>query len=315
MVVTDVVEDDGAATRSSPASCTCRPSMPGVRARSRACPSRTSVAAEPSATPTAASPTASRARPRRWCARWRSARPSSWPISRRNWRSKGAEVVKALFKMGVMATINQSDRPRHRGAGGRGARPHGSARDRHRRRDGAGSACRRSSGRAHDASAGGHHHGPCRSRQDLAARLHPPHQGRCGRSRRHHPAHRRLPRGDRQGRRHLPRHAGPRGVHADARPRRQAHRHRDPGGRGRRRRHAADHRSDQARARRQGADDRRGQQDGQARCRSGERAKQGLVQHEVVPEEWGGDTQFVPVSAKTGMGIDNLLDAIWCSPK
>ncbi|MEO5622067.1 MAG: translation initiation factor IF-2 [Dokdonella sp.] len=38
--------------------------------------------------------------------------------------------------------------------------------------------------------------------------------------------------------------------------------------------------------------------------------KQGLVQHEVVPEEWGGDVQFVPVSAKTGDGIDNLLAAI-----
>lgn len=38
--------------------------------------------------------------------------------------------------------------------------------------------------------------------------------------------------------------------------------------------------------------------------------KQGLVQYEVVPEEWGGDTQFVPVSAKTGEGVDALLDAI-----
>ena len=38
--------------------------------------------------------------------------------------------------------------------------------------------------------------------------------------------------------------------------------------------------------------------------------KQGLVALEVVPEEWGGDVQFVPVSAKTGMGIDALLDAI-----
>jgi len=38
--------------------------------------------------------------------------------------------------------------------------------------------------------------------------------------------------------------------------------------------------------------------------------KQGLVQHEVVPEEWGGDVQFVPVSAKTGDGVDDLLDAI-----
>ena len=38
--------------------------------------------------------------------------------------------------------------------------------------------------------------------------------------------------------------------------------------------------------------------------------KQGLVQHEVVPEEWGGDVQFVPVSAKTGDGVDALLEAI-----
>ena len=38
--------------------------------------------------------------------------------------------------------------------------------------------------------------------------------------------------------------------------------------------------------------------------------KQGLVQHEVIPEDWGGEVQFVPVSAKTGDGIDNLLDAI-----
>jgi len=38
--------------------------------------------------------------------------------------------------------------------------------------------------------------------------------------------------------------------------------------------------------------------------------KQGLANLEVIPEDWGGDTQFVPVSAKTGMGIDALLDAI-----
>ncbi len=41
-----------------------------------------------------------------------------------------------------------------------------------------------------------------------------------------------------------------------------------------------------------------------------ERVKQGLLQHEIVPEEYGGDVQVIPVSAKTGMGIDNLLDAI-----
>jgi translation initiation factor IF-2 len=41
-----------------------------------------------------------------------------------------------------------------------------------------------------------------------------------------------------------------------------------------------------------------------------ERVKQGLLQYEVVPEEFGGDVMFVPLSAKTGMGVDTLLDNI-----
>jgi translation initiation factor IF-2 len=41
-----------------------------------------------------------------------------------------------------------------------------------------------------------------------------------------------------------------------------------------------------------------------------ERIRQELVTQGVTPEEWGGDTQFVEVSAKTGVGIDKLLDAI-----
>ncbi len=41
-----------------------------------------------------------------------------------------------------------------------------------------------------------------------------------------------------------------------------------------------------------------------------DRIKQQLVEHELVPEEWGGDTMIVPVSAKTGMGIDDLLDSV-----
>lgn len=41
-----------------------------------------------------------------------------------------------------------------------------------------------------------------------------------------------------------------------------------------------------------------------------DRVMQELVAEEVVPDAWGGDVQFVPVSAKTGMGIDDLLDAI-----
>ena len=41
-----------------------------------------------------------------------------------------------------------------------------------------------------------------------------------------------------------------------------------------------------------------------------ERVKTELSQYEVIPEDWGGDVQFIEVSAKTGEGIDGLLDAI-----
>ncbi|MGH8716100.1 MAG: translation initiation factor IF-2, partial [Burkholderiales bacterium] len=41
-----------------------------------------------------------------------------------------------------------------------------------------------------------------------------------------------------------------------------------------------------------------------------ERIKQELVAQEVVPEGWGGDTMFVEVSAKTGKGIDALLESV-----
>jgi translation initiation factor IF-2 len=41
-----------------------------------------------------------------------------------------------------------------------------------------------------------------------------------------------------------------------------------------------------------------------------DRVKQELVAESVLPEEYGGDVQFVPVSAKTGQGIDTLLDSI-----
>jgi translation initiation factor IF-2 len=41
-----------------------------------------------------------------------------------------------------------------------------------------------------------------------------------------------------------------------------------------------------------------------------DRVMQELVAEEVVPEDWGGDTQFVKVSAHTGEGIDQLLDAV-----
>jgi len=41
-----------------------------------------------------------------------------------------------------------------------------------------------------------------------------------------------------------------------------------------------------------------------------ERVKQELVAESVLPEEYGGDVQFIPVSARTGQGIDTLLEAI-----
>ncbi|MDD3337040.1 MAG: translation initiation factor IF-2 [Eubacteriales bacterium] len=41
-----------------------------------------------------------------------------------------------------------------------------------------------------------------------------------------------------------------------------------------------------------------------------DRIKQDLTSYELVAEEWGGDTIMVPVSATTGMGVDNLLEMI-----
>ena len=41
-----------------------------------------------------------------------------------------------------------------------------------------------------------------------------------------------------------------------------------------------------------------------------ERARNDLAAHDVIPEQWGGDTMFVDVSAETGEGVDGLLEAI-----
>ena len=43
---------------------------------------------------------------------------------------------------------------------------------------------------------------------------------------------------------------------------------------------------------------------------SSERIKQELIAQEVLPEEYGGDTMFIEVSAQTGQGIDSLLDSM-----
>ena len=41
-----------------------------------------------------------------------------------------------------------------------------------------------------------------------------------------------------------------------------------------------------------------------------EKVKEEITEHGLVPEEWGGDTIFVPISAKKGDGIDNLLEMV-----
>ncbi len=41
-----------------------------------------------------------------------------------------------------------------------------------------------------------------------------------------------------------------------------------------------------------------------------DKIKQQLTEHELIPEEWGGDTVIVPISAKTGMGLEDLLEMV-----
>lgn len=41
-----------------------------------------------------------------------------------------------------------------------------------------------------------------------------------------------------------------------------------------------------------------------------EQVKQQLTEHELIPEEWGGDTPCIPVSAKTKQGLDDLLEMV-----
>ena len=41
-----------------------------------------------------------------------------------------------------------------------------------------------------------------------------------------------------------------------------------------------------------------------------DKVKNAMAEHDLMPEEWGGDTIFVECSAKTGMGVDNILETI-----
>ena len=162
---------------------------------------------------------------------------------------KANEVIKALMKMGMMVTINQVlDQDTATlvvEEMGHTAKPLKETAIEDQLIQSVEEAA--SASEAVPRAPGRHDHGPRRSRQDVAARLHPPHESRRGRGRRHHAAHRRLQRRDAEGPHHVPRHAGPRGLHGHARARRQGHGHRRARRRGRRRRHAADDRSHPAR--------------------------------------------------------------------
>ena len=41
-----------------------------------------------------------------------------------------------------------------------------------------------------------------------------------------------------------------------------------------------------------------------------DKIKEQLTKYDLIPEEWGGDTIICPISAKTGMGLDNLLEMV-----
>ena len=111
---------------------------------------------------------------------------------------KASEVIKALMKMGQMVTINQSldqdtamivvEEMGHKAVIAALDDPEAFTEEDVARPDGRSAAAR----------TGRHRHGSRRPRQDLAAGLHPPRQGGRGRSRRHHAAHRRVPRGNRR---------------------------------------------------------------------------------------------------------------------
>ena len=182
---------------------------------------------------------------------------------------KAAEVIKALMKLGTMVTINQVldqdtamivvEEMGHVAKRAKLDDPEAFLSETEQQPE----CCRCGAARS-----GGHRDGSRRSRQDLAARLHPSHARGKRRSRRHHAAHRRLSRGNAARHDHLPRYAGPRSIYGDACTRGEGHRHRDSGGGCRRRRDAADHRGDSPRQGRESADRGGGQQDRQARSQS-----------------------------------------------
>src|SRR3546814_20345332 len=41
-----------------------------------------------------------------------------------------------------------------------------------------------------------------------------------------------------------------------------------------------------------------------------DRVKQQLSEHDLIPQDWGGDVEMIPVSALTGEGVDDLLETL-----
>ena len=41
-----------------------------------------------------------------------------------------------------------------------------------------------------------------------------------------------------------------------------------------------------------------------------DKIKEQLTKYDLIPEEWGGETVICPISAKTGQGLDNLLEMV-----
>ena len=158
--------------------------------------------------------------------------------------------------------------------------------------------------------AGRDHHGPRRPRQDLAARRHPRSQCGVGRSRRHHPAHRRLSGRNERPEDHLPRHPGPRGVHRHACPRRPGDRYRGAGGGGRRRRHAADDRIHQARQGGRRSDHRGHQQDGQAGRQSDRGSAPSCCSTKCSSNRWAATCSTSKSRPSPRPGLDKLLETI-----
>ena len=133
------------------------------------------------------------------------------------------EIIKKLMMLGIIATINHEVGLRHRTAGLQRIRRRAGnedGKDRRGRRLGKRDA--RTTRRGSPAPpAGGHHHGPRRPRQDLAAGRHPADAASPRAKRAASPSTSAPTRWRSNGQRdHLPRHPRPRGVHRHACPRR-----------------------------------------------------------------------------------------------